>query len=99
MTEPFKVLYPNMRIKESLGELHNEPGRKTKLDKVIKKVGKTSNLSKSTTMSIVTKLKTHGTIQTLLRSGCPTNLSNKARRAIVSDVTKRPATTLTEFIN
>lgn len=42
----FKVLYPKM---QPLEELHSE------LDKVIKKVGKVSNLSKSCTMSIVTK--------------------------------------------
>lgn len=48
------------------------------------KVGKVLNISKSCTMSIVSKWKTHGTIQTLLRSGCATKLSYKATRAIVS---------------
>ena len=52
--------------------------------------------SKSTVVSIIKKLKKHGTTQTLPRAGCPTKLSNRARRTLVREVTQNPMTSLTE---
>jgi len=59
----FKVLYTKI---QPLVELHSE------LDKVIKRLAKFQTSLRAAKMSIVTKLKTHGTIQTLIRSGCAT---------------------------
>ena len=41
--------------------------------------------------------KKYGTTQTLPRAGCLTKLSNRARRALVREVTKNSMTTLTEL--
>ena len=43
------------------------------------------------------KWKKIGTTKTLSRVGCPAKLSNRARRALVREVTKNPTAALTEL--
>jgi transposase len=52
---------------------------------------------KNTVASIVLKWKKFGTTKTLPRAGCPAKLSNRGRRALVREVTKKPMVTLTEL--
>ena len=52
---------------------------------------------KNTMSSIILKWKKFGTTKTLLRDGCPAQLSNWGRRALVREMTKNPMVTLTEL--
>jgi hypothetical protein len=53
---------------------------------------------KNTVAFIILKWKKFGTAKTLPRAGRPVNLSNRARRAVVREVTKKPMVTLTELL-
>jgi hypothetical protein len=52
---------------------------------------------KNTVASIILKWKLFGTTKTLPRAGCTAKLSNRWRRALVREVTKKPMVTLTEL--
>ena len=52
---------------------------------------------KNTLATIILKWKKFGTTKTLPRAGRRAKLSNRGRRALVSEVTKNPMVTLTEL--
>ena len=52
---------------------------------------------KNTVVSIILKSKKLGTIKTISRAGHPAKLSNRGRRALVREVTKKPMVTLTDL--
>ena len=54
-------------------------------------------VSKNTVLSIIIKWKKFGTTKTLPRTGLPAKLTNRRRRALVSEVTKNPMVTLSEL--
>uniref|UniRef100_A0A8C7LE52 Transposase n=1 Tax=Oncorhynchus kisutch TaxID=8019 RepID=A0A8C7LE52_ONCKI len=54
---------------------------------------------KNTVASINLKLKMFGTTKTLSRADRPAKLTNRGRRALVSEVTKNPMVTLTELLS
>uniref|UniRef100_A0AAZ3QZ27 Transposase n=1 Tax=Oncorhynchus tshawytscha TaxID=74940 RepID=A0AAZ3QZ27_ONCTS len=53
---------------------------------------------KNTVASIILKWKKFGTTKTLPRAGRKAKLSNRGRRALDREVTKKPMVTLTEFL-
>ncbi|XP_016335283.1 serine/threonine-protein kinase Nek1-like [Sinocyclocheilus anshuiensis] len=57
----------------------------------------TDTILMSTVASIIRKWKKIGTTRTLPRAGCPVNLSDRERRALVREVAKNPTVTLTEL--
>jgi transposase len=62
-----------------------------------KTMSRVFQVSKSTVVSIVGKLKKYGANQALPRVGYLSKLSNWARRTLAREVTKDPLTTLTEL--
>uniref|UniRef100_A0A3B4YLX4 Centrin-3-like n=2 Tax=Seriola lalandi dorsalis TaxID=1841481 RepID=A0A3B4YLX4_SERLL len=62
-----------------------------------KTISKALSVPRSTVASIIVKWKKFGTTRTLPRVGRPAKLSNRARRALVRQVTKNPTVTLTEL--
>ena len=84
-----------MKSKELSVELQDRIVRRS--GEGYKTISRVLKVPKSTVSSIIRKWKEYGTTQTLPRAGCPTKLSNWARRTLVREVTKNPMTTLTEL--
>jgi transposase len=62
-----------------------------------KKISETLNIPQSTSKSIIKKWKESGTRTNLPREGLPPKLRNQARRALITEATKRPKITLKQL--
>ncbi|XP_071322861.1 centrin-3-like [Trachinotus anak] len=78
-------------------DLRDEIVARHKSGQGYKTISKALSVPRSTVASIIVKWKKFGTTKTLPRVGRPAKLSNRARRALVREVTKNPTVTLTEL--
>ena len=86
-----------MKPKELSTQVMDKVVKKYRSGLGYKKVSETLNIPRSTIKSIIKKLKEYGTTTNLPREGRPPKLMYQARRALITDATKRPKLTLEEL--
>ena len=93
MSEQMRI----MRSKELSKELRDRIVARHRSGQGYKRISAALKVPKSTVASIILKWKKFGTTRTLPRPGRPAKLSNRGRRALVSEVKKNPKITVAEL--
>ena len=86
-----------METKELTKQVRDKVVGKYKAGLGYKKISQSLNTSRSTIKSIIRKGKEYGTTANLPREGRPPKLTDRARRGLIREATKRPMVTLEEL--